>query len=80
MRKKPISFYLGCIGIVILGANKFYFPNQFLYSDELSFLTSHFSGLLVFMFFTLTAFEIITFDFRKKENELQPNSEEEDIQ
>ncbi|MFL2132411.1 hypothetical protein [Desemzia sp. FAM 24101] len=77
MRKKPISFYLGCIGIVTLGANKFYFPNQFLYSDELSFLTSNFSGLLVFTFFMLATFEIFTFDFRKKDNEIQSNNEEE---
>lgn len=77
MRKKPISFYLGCIGIVILGANKFYFPTQFLYSDELSFLTSNFSGLLVFMFFMLTALEAVKFDFRKKDNEIQSKNEEE---
>lgn len=68
MRKIPISFYIGCIGIVILGANKFFFPNQFLYSDELSFLTSNFTDLLVFMFFMLIALKAITFDIRKKEN------------
>lgn len=66
MKEKPLSFYVGWIGIAILGINTLFFPNQFLYSDELSFLTSNFSGLIVYMFLFLSALEIIKYDLRKK--------------
>jgi hypothetical protein len=65
--EKPLSFYIGWIGLIILGANHYFFPDQFLYSDRLSFLTSNFSGLIVYMFFFLQALGIINYDFRKKE-------------
>lgn len=65
--EKSMSFYIGWIGLIILGANHYFFPDQFLYSDRLSFLTSNFSGLIVYMLFFLQALGIINYDFREKE-------------
>lgn len=62
-----MSFYIGWIGLTILGANHYFFPDQFLYSDRLSFLTSNFFGLIVYMFFFLHVLGIINYDFRKKD-------------
>lgn len=65
---RPLSFYIGWIGLLILGVNHYFFQNQFLYSDHLSFLTRNFSGLIVYLFFFLPALEIVKYDFRKKES------------
>ena len=65
--ERPLSFYVGWIGLLILGANHYFFPDGFLYSDELSFLTSNLSGLIVYMFFFTQALEIFKYDFRKKQ-------------
>ena len=64
--ERPMSFYIGWIGLIVLGANHYFFPNQFLYSDRLSFLTSNLSGLIVYMFFFLPALGVVNYDFRKK--------------
>ncbi|MBM6615134.1 hypothetical protein JTF06_09570 [Desemzia sp. RIT804] len=77
MKRKPISFYIGWVGISVLGINEFFFSNRFLYSDGLSFLTSNFSGLLVFLFFFLLALEVVTFDLRRKENKIESEKEKE---
>ncbi len=66
IKEKPLSFHVGWVGIAILGINELFFRNQFLYSDKLSFLTSNFSGLVVFTFLVLSALEVIKYDFRKK--------------
>jgi tellurite resistance protein TehA-like permease len=66
LKEKPLSFYVGWTGLIVLGVNHYFFPNQFLYSDKLSFLTSNLSGLIVHLFFFLPALEIIKYDFRKK--------------
>lgn len=66
IRERPLSFYVGWIGLIILGANHYFFPDQFLYSEKLSFLTSNFSGLIVYMFFFLPALGVINYDLRKR--------------
>ncbi len=63
--ERPMSFYIGWSGLIVLGANHYFFKNQYLYSEQLSFLTSNFSGLIVYLFFVLLALEIIKYDFRK---------------
>lgn len=66
--ERPMSFYIGWFGLVLIGSNHYFYPNQFLYSNRLSFLTSNFSGLIVFMFFFLSALGIINYGFRKKQH------------
>lgn len=67
LKEKPFSFFIGWIGIVIILMNNKFFQGHFLYSNELSFLTSNISGIIFFMFFLLSAVEIINFDIRGKD-------------
>lgn len=66
MKEKPLSFYVGWFGIAIMVLNNQFFQGYFLYSEELSFLTSDVFGIMFFLFFLLQAVEIINFDWRER--------------
>ncbi|MGP6140629.1 hypothetical protein [Jeotgalibaca sp. A127] len=68
LKEKPFSFFVGWIGIVIILLNNQFFQGRFLYSEDFSFLTSNASGIIFFMFFLLSAIEIINFDIRGKDD------------
>lgn len=65
LKEKPLSFHVGWTVIAIMGINKAFFPEQFLYSKDLSFLTSNFSGLIIYTFLLLSALDVIKYDFKK---------------
>lgn len=66
--KKPLRVYIGWVGIIILGLNKFCYPKQFLYSREYSFFTSGLSGFIIYMILMGLALEFINFTPRKNKN------------
>ena len=62
LQQKPLSFFIGWAAVLIIVLNSQFFQGQFLYSQELSFLTSDVSGVLFFLFWLMLAVEIINFD------------------
>ena len=69
LQQKPLSFFIGWIGVLVIVLNNQFFQGRFLYSQELSFLTSDISGVLFFLFWIMLAVEIVNFDFGKSKNE-----------
>lgn len=65
LQQKPLSFFIGWGAVLIIVLNNQFFQGQFLYSQELSFLTSDVTGVLFFLFWLLLAVEIVNFDFGK---------------